>query len=212
MTSLIFYTDEQQIAVGTDTLATTVDGTPAFFTTKAFPLPHLRMVIAGTGMVGFLLQWFAKINDGMRLGGIDNLDFHAPSALTSLWAEFQASADYTFTEDLTTTVYHFGFSEADNGVRSYAYRSTTEFVSESLQTGGFGVKPPCEVPENWTLPDDLITMMESQRAAEEPRPIGERIFIGGEIQFLHLTREAVSISTVHRFDGYEQDLVTILKG
>jgi hypothetical protein len=49
MSSLIFFTDSEQALIATDTLAVSPDGQPLKFTTKAFALPHLRMVIAGTG-------------------------------------------------------------------------------------------------------------------------------------------------------------------
>ena len=62
MSSLIFYTDEKQALVATDTLATYQDGAPSHFTTKAFPLPHLCMIIAGTGSAGFSDSWFHFIN------------------------------------------------------------------------------------------------------------------------------------------------------
>ena len=41
MSSLIFRTEREQVLVATDTLATSSDGKPGFFTTKAFIVPHL---------------------------------------------------------------------------------------------------------------------------------------------------------------------------
>jgi hypothetical protein len=71
--------------VATDTLATSPDGKPLKFTTKAFILPHLKMIIAGTGAGGFLGRWFVRINDGLIVRGIDNLDYHTPRDLASMW-------------------------------------------------------------------------------------------------------------------------------
>ena len=66
MSSLIFQTEEQQVFVATDTWAVTRDGMPITFTSKALILPHLRMIVAGTGSGGFLDQWFVYINSRMR--------------------------------------------------------------------------------------------------------------------------------------------------
>ena len=52
MSSLIFELNTDCINVATDTLATLPDGSPAVFSTKAMYLPHLRMIVAGTGVAG----------------------------------------------------------------------------------------------------------------------------------------------------------------
>jgi hypothetical protein len=65
MSSLIFLTEESQVLVATDTLAVSPDGRPFMFTTKAFILPRLKTIIAGTGLGGFLGRWFVRINDGL---------------------------------------------------------------------------------------------------------------------------------------------------
>ena len=66
MSSLIFHTEQNQVMIATDTLATSPDGRPFKFTTKAFfLLPHLRMIIAGTGAGGFLGRWFIRVNDNL---------------------------------------------------------------------------------------------------------------------------------------------------
>jgi hypothetical protein len=46
--------------VATDTLAVTPDGRPVALTSKVI-MPHLRMIVAGTGSGGFLDQWFVHI-------------------------------------------------------------------------------------------------------------------------------------------------------
>lgn len=49
MSSLIFYTDEAQALIVTDTLAVTDNGEPLSFVSKAGYIPQLRTIIAGTG-------------------------------------------------------------------------------------------------------------------------------------------------------------------
>src|SRR5437879_2931383 len=109
MSSLIFYTDETQVVVATDTLAAHPDGRPFKFASKAFVVPHLQLIMAGVGTHGFLGRWFVFMNDSMIVRGIDNLNYHAPRALRMLSQRYKQ--ELSIPDDITTTVYHFGFSE-----------------------------------------------------------------------------------------------------
>lgn len=202
MSSLIFFTDESQALVATDTLATSPDGKPFMFTTKAFIVPHLRLVMAATGAGGLLGKWFVQANDRMLLKGIENLDYHAPRALAALWQ--QHKQEFAIPESITVTVYHFGFLGSTGVIRAFAYRSTAGFRSERLPYG-LGVKPECPVHDNWCLPADLKTLMVKQRSAQASRPQGERVYIGGEIQVHHLLKDGFQVQTIGRFDDYAQD-------
>ena len=205
MSSLIFHTDEKQVFAATDTLAVTPDGTPFFFTTKAFVVPHLRMIMAGTGAGGFLDRWFISVNQ-MIVRGVDDLKHCTPESLQKLWVEFRKA--YSFPDDFTTTVYHFGFSEITGVINSYAYRSTNNFRSEPLQYG-LAIKPECTVPDNYRLPHDLKSMMDEQRAIQRSRPAGDQLYIGGEIYVHHLMEGGSNVYRLDRFDDYEQDRETI---
>lgn len=200
MSSLIFHTEKEQVLVATDTLATTPDGKPAFFTTKAFIVPHLNMIMCGTGISGFLGKWFIEVNDRLVIRGIDNLDYHTPHALADLWRKFKEEP--SIHEEITTTVYHFGFSEDDGTIHTYVYRSTNNFKSET-HPYGLGVKPECTINGEYVLPNDIKKMMVEQRAIQLSRPINERVYIGGKIQIIHLTKEGFAIYTLDHFDDYE---------
>src|SRR5580704_1233278 len=154
MSSLIFHTDEKQAFVATDTLATHPDGRPFKFTTKAFIVPHLRLLMAGVGIHGFMSRWFVHMNDMVIVRGIDNLDYHTPRALSRLWQSYRK--ELSITDEMTTPVYHLGFSEATGVMHSYAYRSTNNFASERLEPYGLRVKPECQIPSNYHLPEDLV--------------------------------------------------------
>ncbi len=201
MSSLIFHTDQSQAFVATDTLAVSPGGEPFMFTTKAFAVPHLKMIICGTGAGGFLGKWFTQVNDRMIVKGIDNLDFHTPKILSELWdnykKEFSQSSE-------TTTVYHFGFSEEKGIIHTYVYRSIGNFVSES-RGYGVGCKPDCSLPENHVFPTDIIKMMDEQRRNQLSIPKEKRIFVGGEIQIHHLTKDGINIYTLSKFDDYSDN-------
>jgi len=205
MSSLIFYTDESQALIATDTLATYADGRPFLFTTKAFIVPHLRAIIAGTGAGGFLGKWFVRVNDRMLLRGLEHLNHHAPAILPNIWTEFQREFSI---KDVSTTVYHFGFSEVTGRIRSYAYRSTDGFRSEEIAYG-LGRKPECDVPDNYQLPDDIKKMMDDQRAIQASKPKEERLYIGGEIVVHYLSKGGFNTYTLHRFDDYLADEIAM---
>jgi len=159
------------------------------------------MIMAGTGVV-FLGKWFIQVNDEMLLKGIDSLDYHAPKSLARIWKTHKETRSVPVPDNVTTTVYHFGFSEKEDVIRSYVYRSTDDFRSEALQYGIY-VKPECEVPEDYELPIDIKAMMDQQRAIQATRPKSERVYIGGQIQIHHLARDGVYIHTLDRFEDFE---------
>jgi hypothetical protein len=214
MSSLIFITEETQALVATDTLATSPAGEPLLFTTKAFPVPHLRMVIAGTGSAGFLDRWFLCINTRMLVRGIDDLNKYAPMRLPELWAWWWEQQNAK--PNTTMTVYHFGLSENTALIHSFAYRSENAFRSDSLAYG-IAAKPECTTPD---LPIQAMAaenfaefrrMMGEQRAIQNGRPAEKRVYVGGEIQVHHLYGDAYSVRTIHRFSDFDEDAAVIYK-
>lgn len=206
MSSLIFYTNPDRIVVATDTLsASAEDGKSFSYTTKALIVPHLRMIICGTGCLGFATQWFVQINDGAVVRDIDHLNYHTPGALQRLWADF---LDDDLRLSSTTTIYHFGYSNAGT-VRGYAYRSTNQFASEPLEHG-LGIKPPVEIPSDIPpLPAGFRRLMDIQRDLEAKKPLQEQVRIGGEIVVHDLDREGCRVFIYDRFEDYENDLETM---
>jgi len=200
MSSLIFYTEKEQALTATDTLATSPDGEPFMFTTKAFVLPHLQMIIAGTGIQGFLGKWFVEVNDRSIVRGIDNLNYHTPAILASLWNQFRE--ENSIPNGPTTSIYHLGFSEVEGVIHAYAYRSVNGFASESVPYCRY-VQPDCPIPENPVFPDVITQIMEKQRVIQETLPKNKRVHIGGNIQIHHLTKDGFYIHTLHKFYDFE---------
>jgi hypothetical protein len=98
----------------TDTLAVNSDGSPLLFTSKAHYLPHLRTIVAGTGVLGFSAEWAMTANNRMAVSGIKNLNYHTPRMLRDIWARYKGERQLP--ADITTTVYHFGISEGSGEV------------------------------------------------------------------------------------------------
>lgn len=200
MSSLIFYSDEDQVLVATDTLAVASDGSPFMFSTKATYIPHLRTIVAGTGAGGFANIWATQASTRMIAKGIRNLDFHTPDGLRKLWRSY--SAEYSVPADHTTTVYQFGLSEVTDKVVSFVYRSTNNFVSEELAYGT-GVKPECSVVPGGNLIELIPSMMEEQRQIQGRSEDQKKIHIGGEIYALHLTRHSCSSFKMGEFSDFK---------
>lgn len=205
MSSLIFYTDESQALVATDTLAVNPDGTPLMFCSKAIYLPHIRTIIAGTGLGMFSGDWANQVNNRFIVEGLRNLDYHTPDGLRALWASTKERDEVP--ESITTTVYQIGISEDDEKVHAFAYRSTNNFQSEPL-THGTRAKPECTFPEG-NLITHLQSMMLEQRAIQESKAVDERIYIGGECVVMHLTKDVCTTKKWFRFDDYKDQLSEI---
>ncbi|SRR5712691_2369605 len=202
MSSLIFYTDEQQALVATDTLAMSYDGKPFLYTTKAILVPHLHLLVCTTGVSGILTRWFLQINDGMLVRDVDHLNVHTPHTLDVLWRAYKE--ELAIPDDVTGTVYYFGFSVTERVIHAYAYRSVHQFRSETIPYG-VGTRPVLPVAGTYDVPKDIKKMMDAQRAFQATRPREERVSIGGEIQIHHLTAKGCNVYTLDRFDDYEAD-------
>lgn len=201
MSSLIFYTDEQQIFVATDTLAVRPDGSPFMFCSKAIHLPHLNLIIAGTGQGGFSNEWAMFVNCRVIVNGINNLDYHAPEILRNLWDKYKV--DYSLPEEATTTVYTFGFCQESGRGIGFAYRSTNDFDSESLQYG-LAAKPECTLPTGELNLTELVPrMMLEQRHIQESLPENRRLYIGGRVNALHLTPNGCSAFQIYEFSDFQ---------
>ena len=203
MSSLIFNIEEHQVLVATDTLAVLPDsGKPFKYTTKAFVLPHLRLIIAGTGIAGFLSRWFVRINDQFLVAGIDSLDHHAPGDLPAIWAGFKH--ELAIPDSMQTSIFHFGISENTGLLHSFAYRSNNNFRSEPLGPGIYA-RPEVAIPDSYNLPHDLKKIMDDQRNMESSKPKDKRVYIGGEIEIHQLSKEGFCIYTLDRFEDYEEN-------
>lgn len=201
MTALIYALQPDQVCLAMDTLTVSADDkTPLLFQTKFSVLPHLKMVIAGTGLAAMVTQWFQFVNGNMVARDIDHVDVYAPAALR------RAGAACPGTDLSTTTLYHFGYSDQQQCYVGYAYRSANNWVSEKLPFA-LGVKPPVPVPptNDIQFPQFLVDVMLEQRRADQLLPHSERVGIGGEVSFVVMRDHSITVTPVHRFESYETE-------
>lgn len=133
---------DEAIQIVTDTLSSNVDGTAAHFQTKCWALPHLRLVMAGTGSAELLERWHENLQQWMLIRDVTMLNKHAPIALRRVWREHvRQSPRVPPGAKPTATVCHFGHYEETGALVQYAYRSTADFKGEFRPGPAFAVKP-----------------------------------------------------------------------
>jgi hypothetical protein len=206
MSLLIFQHYPTQVAIFTDTLATTPKGEALMFCNKSFNYPDLHMTMAVTGILQFGDRWNSNINVGMVAEDIDMLDAHTPQQLRQIWQELSRENGGAIPG--TSTIYHFGWSNQLKQFVRYVYRSEKGFQSEYYPDVGIGVKPQPKETEGFVPPetvDAVIAVAERLREEQRQEPASSRIYIGGEIVLTLMQEQATVITTVHRFDDYASD-------
>ena len=204
MSLLMYCVSPARVTLFTDTLSATPDGHARHLTTKCWTFPHIGVAVAFTGLAQVGYRWIATITESMLCRDIDMLDVHAPEALRRVVAD--VTEQYGGIHG-TTTVYHFGQSEATKEYVGYAYRSTADFASERLLAEGFGVKPPpadgiTVVPQTV---EDVIALAELIKTEQDALDAAVRLYIGGDLVMVHLEGGVMTAARIHRFDDYEQD-------
>lgn len=207
MTSIVIFQSERDAVVAMDTLAIDQDRTPGRYTTKAHYLPHLRTIIAGTGCGGFADDWFAEVNKRLVIRDVLVLNELAPPMLRDLWGRFRS--EYDLKESTTTTIFHIGKEEETGRVVVCQFHSGNGFEPEALD-GSLAFKPVCPEPPELEQGDlgafDLILpIMEAQRAHEAEKPPERRVYIGGQIQVIHLSDDGCAYFNLHDFPEYERE-------
>lgn len=208
MTLLNFHISDDLILMMSDTIVSTSDNGPCFFTSKVHWLPHLDGLICGTGSLNFILAWIDRVQSGMLARDLWHLNDYVTEALLDL-ADLMPPI---FVNETTTTIYHLGYDKAGRKFGGFAYRSTDNFISEIL-SAGTRTKPGITIfPEGETLwPDYFIEIAKLQKADDDALPLAERVGIGGHLVSHTLTVDRTNesdsvccnITKVHEFDDYQ---------
>ncbi len=199
MSSLLFYTDENEAIVATDTLLHYSVDTPPGFASKAISIPHMRMIIAATGSALLFSRWIGLVNNQGFALDVDAVDTHAPQELQALWSELNRHLPALGNQ--SATIYHFGISDDSGKVHGFAYRSGSDFKSEHLDYG-LGVKPELidKAAIDWnSFPACAPQIMRAQSRQEDEKH-GDRVYIGGTAEVAHLTKNGFSIYSLGSLD------------
>ncbi|WP_455806656.1 hypothetical protein [Pseudomonas fluorescens] len=199
MSSLLFYTDENEAIVATDTLLHYSVDTPPGYASKAIAIPHMRMIIAATGSAILFNRWIGLVNNQGFALDVNAVDAHAPRELQALWGELNRHVPTL--HDQSATIYHFGISDDSGKIHGFAYRSRSDFKSEHLDYG-LGVKPELKDKSgiDWnSFPACVPDVMRAQSRQEDEKS-KDRVYIGGTTEVTHLTKDGFSIYSMGSLD------------
>ncbi len=201
MTAIVFALQPDQVCLAMDTLVVGADDRlPMAFQRKFLSVPEAHLLVAGTGRADLICGWFNYLQSLCWIGDVDDLNAISSKVL-------KASADAAGRIDsITTTLYHFGFSKSQECYVGYAYRSISNFHSESLPYA-LGLKPqvPVQTTENIQFPDFLVDIVVRQQVHDRMLPIKRQLGIGGEIEFVVMSNRTTQVKTVYRFPSYESE-------
>jgi len=204
MSALLFLLQADGVYVATDSLSLAADTKKPFkYATKIFYLPHLQTIVCGTGSFDMVIDWYVLVQKNVVARNILYLNEIAPAQLRDM------SKRLGLPNELSSTIYHFGFLEEENRFVGYVYRSAKEYASEQLPYS-VGFKPPDGIQQEVVLKDVLdkglpkgfVDLMKRQKEIDDAKPIQERLGIGGEVYFMVLNSSRAVMVTSHRFDDY----------
>jgi len=204
MTALNFILNPGYVLIFTDSLSLTIDREPFKYVSKIFPLPHLRGVLCGTGLIQTIMDWHVYIQ-GQIIGNTMNIPNKiAPSELNTIHSKYgQADA----------TIYHFGFSPEENRIKGYAFRSTNDFASEEL-SDGIGIKPHDDEIISYinesldtykgNIKKLFIEIIKLQKKIDDEGDPKKRLGIGGSIHMYRLNKDYQFLWECYNFDDYNE--------
>lgn len=201
MSLLMFIQEETSVIVVTDTLSQDLDGVPFNFQSKVFPLPHLSMVIATTGIANVGAEWFRRLCEAAVVQNVHQVDLFAQQELLSIHRQLIDAHG----ELPSCTIYHFGIDPETGKAVRYTYRSRTGFASELTTEPGFGIKPvpvESELKHVGTL-EEIIELAEVVKRENDSGVAQSPVGIGGELYLTLLQTGSTATNRVHRFSDYE---------
>lgn len=201
MSSIVWEISTEAATVAVDTLCTDGHGSPVGLISKAFIVPHLKLVIATTGNLQILEDYFLVLNS-KPIRGSSDLVLKAPEILRDLSAVDLVRPDGS---QLTTSVFQFGFSEVSGEMEGFMFHSGRGFTAVKLDYGT-SYKPPCTLlgEHEPTTKGWIVQVMASQRYHQELLPFESRVHIGGEILMFRLENGSISVEELCPFQDRDE--------
>lgn len=199
MSALNYILMHDKIYLAMDTLAVSpVDKCPVKFLTKFSILPHLNLVMAGTGETRIICDWFQFVNWNLNIRDINELNECTPTILQEEWLK------RTEPSATSSTIYHFGYSDKDEVHVGYAYRSRDNWVSERLEYS-IGIKPKVELQQGSNELEVLINTVREQSRMDRELPVENKVGIGGDVCVLIVNKKNITASSLYRLETYGHD-------
>ncbi len=198
----MYLIQENQIWIMTDTLATYPDGKPYLFTSKCVAVPHLDMTVAFTGIKDVGQRWLNCLITSVLGKNIDTVNSFVPDQLSKITNNVEREFGKL---PMTTTIYHFGYSEKSGGkYMGYAFRSEHGYSSELLANNAFGCKPQPTNPleQAPTTIEEWVNMAKKLKQEQESRGESQRVFIGGDLILTVMNNQKILNEKVFKFDDF----------
>jgi|GEM_PF-941135 len=214
MTGLIYMVYPEKIYVMMDTLCTCGDSKKPFnYASKIYLLPHLKTIMCGTGQVDIIRYWYNFIQNNIMAKNFNYLIKKAPSVLLDIWKNYKNK------EDLSVTIYHFGYDKSNKKFVGYAFRSTNDFKAQKIENG-FGFKPELpkkeelsdiDIGEQTNYIDVLKEIFKRMKERDDKKEISEKVGIGGEIQLaIYDKPNSIHFLTIYKFSDFEEKFTEML--
>lgn len=196
MTLLNYYLSDNEIILIMDTLSSyAVTKQPHCFCTKFFPLPHLDMIMCGTGLHNVIIKWFELLSSNMVAKDIDHLNEFTPNILKDIFKE------NILEKESATSIYHFGINKEDKFI-GYKYWSVDNFEPFALPRNGWAYKPDSERLRRFLSSNDtydfwdIVTL---QYTNDKKEQFDKKVGIGGDIIVCSMSREGIGIKKLFSF-------------
>lgn len=206
MSALNFFLDKNVVLITSDTLIIDADDkTPYKFQSNVIHLPQLNCAICGVGNPALFADWINYLQKNVVAYGIDAVHEITRNILPEL---AQMKAAY---QEAPLELYQFGLSESDDVFVGYRYAPGNDYQGTVLENG-IGLLPALAEEDNpgidfsdtQHIDASLITLMQKQKTIDDALDLNDpnKFGIGGQIQFLQMTKALTLAKTLHTFDDY----------
>lgn len=205
MSAIAFNVSRDQAMIAVDTMCTNEEGLFSHHVSKALPIPHLNIVVAGTGSLD-LIERFALALNSRAFASHDEVALHASDALAVIWEDWRAALGESSTganhHVQTSTIFQFGFSSENDTFEAIQYHSGNGFKVERM-TNVTAHKPPAPLlgePRDDDL-SELFRIVASQRIHQDSKPFDSRVHIGGDVLVFTVCAKGIAIHNIGSLEG-----------
>lgn len=215
MTAFAVSFSKSRVIVCADTLAYSpdrVEAKPLGFFSKVFPLPHLKAVVFGRGMMQIPAAAALWLSLSPQINTIETAAAELQTALRDATERYCAEHDIA-----DPTAYGMaeialaGWSEAERRMKIFYYFNGTNYAMEEAGTEHYGMLSmpilPQMPPLSGPIDKQLIAIMHAEQRyfADNAEEMGGAR-LGGEVQAWTITPEGISQRVIYKFNSYENDL------
>lgn len=204
MSFLSYNFTPEEVLILSDGITVDRTGRPHHFASKAVPVPHLGVVIAGAGVHGVLGEWVRMATFEALARDVDDLALLAPIVLRRL---AELGDDRPDRYGGHTVVHHFGWSPKARSYVCDTFDRANGFQHERSTTGHFRVRPNPRSGEAAmpTMLPEWVEFAKRLKAEWDAAPDAERIELGGNLTLIAMINQQIVVRPAYaRFDDADE--------